>query len=248
MKNIIEVKGIARARDIIKDVIMPTPSAVLEAAKLIAHGYTGIAGFGEVIVIDIGGATTDVHSVAQGKPTQSDVRVVGLPEPYVKRTVEGDLGLKYNIDTLVELFEEREILPSFDSIVSKFHDGRLPETEEETTCHQLLSCLAVKTAMDRHAGRIEIVYGPTGKILVQHGKDLTGVGCVIGTGGPLIFSRNPGEILKGVVFDNENQTVLKPRTPRFYLDEKYVFYAAGLLSQSEPELALNLLKKSLKQV
>jgi uncharacterized protein (TIGR01319 family) len=248
MKNIIEVKGIARARKIIKDVIMPTPSAVLEAAKLLAHGYADAAGFGEVIVIDIGGATTDVHSVAQGKPTQSDVRVVGLPEPYVKRTVEGDLGLKYNIDTLVELFEDREILPNFDAIVRGFHDGRLPETEEETTCHQLLSCLAVKTAMDRHAGRIEIVYGPTGKMLVQHGKDLTGVGCVIGTGGPLIFSGNPGEIFKGVVFDDENPNILKPRTPKFYIDEKYVFYAAGLLSQTEPELALSLLKKSLKQV
>ena len=49
MKNIIEAKGIARAKEIIKDVIMPTPSAVLEAAKLVAEGCGDAAGLGELI-------------------------------------------------------------------------------------------------------------------------------------------------------------------------------------------------------
>ncbi len=166
MKSIIEAKGIARAKTIIKDVIMPTPSAVLEAAKLIATG------FGECIVIDVGGATTDVHSIAQGKPTQPDTIATGLPEPYEKRTVEGDLGLRYNLDTLMELVKEREIPPNFDAIVKRFHEGKLPETGEEFACHRLLSCLTVEVAMNRHAGRIEVVYSPTGERLVQHGKDL----------------------------------------------------------------------------
>jgi uncharacterized protein (TIGR01319 family) len=95
MKNIIQAKGIAKAKAIIKDVIMPTPSAVLEAAKLLAADEKA---FGEVMVIDPGGATTDVHSIAKGMPARPDIMVVGLPEPYEKRTVEGDLGMKYNLD------------------------------------------------------------------------------------------------------------------------------------------------------
>ena len=101
MKNIIKAKGIAKAKAIIKDVIMPTPSAVLEAAKLISGGWGDEKGFGELIVIDPGGATTDVHSIAKGNPARADIIMVGLPEPYEKRTVEGDLGLKYNMDRLL---------------------------------------------------------------------------------------------------------------------------------------------------
>jgi uncharacterized protein (TIGR01319 family) len=248
MKNIIEAKGIARAKAIIKDVIMPTPSAVLEAARLIADGYEGAGGFGELIVIDVGGATTDVHSVAQGKPAQADTIVAGLPEPYEKRTVEGDLGLKYNLDRLLELLKERETPLNFNAIVQGFHEGRLPTTEEEYDCHRLLTCLTVEVAMTRHAGRIEVVYGPTGERLVQHGKDLTGVKTVIGTGGPIIFSGRRREILQNVLFREENPFSLKPKNPAFYVDEQYVLYAVGLLSQVEPAKALSLARKYLKLI
>jgi uncharacterized protein (TIGR01319 family) len=248
MKNIIQAKGIARARSIIKDVIMPTPSAVLEAARLIAGGFKDVAGFGELIVIDPGGATTDVHSIAKGNPARPDIVMVGLPEPYEKRTVEGDLGLKYNLDRLLELVEKREMPPRFDAVVQGFREGRLPRTEGEFACHRLLSRLMVAVAMDRHAGRIEIIYSPAGERLIQHGKDLTGVKTVIGTGGPIIFSPDPREILEGVLFREENPFILKPKTPRFYLDEQYILYAVGLLAQVEPTKSLSLAKKYLKKI
>ena len=248
MKNIIEAKGIAKARAIIKDVIMPTPSAVLEAARLIADGWGDSEGFGELIVIDVGGATTDVHSIAQGKPAQPDIIVAGLPEPYEKRTVEGDLGLKYNLDRLLELVKERETPPNFDAMVRRFHEGELPRTEEELACHRLLSCLTVEVAVSRHAGKIEVVYGPTGERLVQHGKDLTGVKTVIGTGGPIVFSGSRREILGNALFREEAPFVLKPRNPKFYIDEQYILYAVGLLSQVDPEKALSLARKYLKQI
>ena len=47
--------------------------------------------------VDIGGATTDVHSIASGEPCRAGVIPQGLPEPRVKRTVEGDLGMRHNI-------------------------------------------------------------------------------------------------------------------------------------------------------
>jgi uncharacterized protein (TIGR01319 family) len=242
MKNIIEAKGIAKARSIIKDVIMPTPSAVLEAAKLIASD------FGEIIVIDPGGATTDVHSIAKGAPARPDIMVVGLPEPYEKRTVEGDLGLKYNLDRLLELVENRKKPPGFTAAVQRLREGALPYTGADFACHRLLSRLMVEVAMDRHVGKIEVVYSPAGERLIQHGKDLTGVKNIIGTGGPIIFSDNPREILEGALFRKENPFVLKPRAPRFYLDEQYMLYAAGLLAQVEPEKALVLARTYLKQI
>jgi uncharacterized protein (TIGR01319 family) len=249
LNNIIKAKGIAKAQSIVGEVIMPTPAAVLEAAKLLAEGCEGEAGFGELMVIDPGGATTDVHSIAQGVPTVSGIVMVNtLPEPYVKRTVEGNLGLKYNIDSLSELTRGKKLPPHFADICRSFHEGQLPQNPEETACHLLLSRVAVEVAVTQHVGRLEKVYGPTGEMLIQHGKDLTDVKTVIGTGGPVIFSANPREIMEGALYQKENPLALKPRNPTLYLDAEYILYAIGLLAQAEPKKALLLAKKYLKQI
>ena len=249
IKNIIKAKGIARARSIVGEVIMPTPSAVLEAAKLLAEGTEDEAGYGELMVIDPGGATTDVHSIAEGIPTSGGVTMINtLPEPYVKRTVEGNLGLKYNIDSLSEFTRGKKLPPHFEEICREFHEGRLPQSQEEIMCHVFLSRLAVEVAVTQHAGRLEKIYGPTGEIMLQHGKDLTGVKTVIGTGGPIIFSARPKEIMEAALYQKDNPLILKPKNPQFYLDEQYLLYAVGLLSQIESEKALLLAKKYLKQI
>ena len=249
IKNIIKAKGIAKAKEIVGDVIMPTPSAVLEAAKLLAEGVEGETGYGELLVVDPGGATTDVHSVAEGVPTSGGVTIVNtLPEPYVKRTVEGNLGLKYNIDSLSEFTRSRKLPRRFEEICQDFHEGKLPQSYEEIACHLILSSVAVDVAVTQHAGRLEKIYSPTGEMLLQHGKDLTGVKTVIGTGGPIIFSVRPRDIMSGALYRKENPLVLKPKEPRFYLDAQYLLYAVGLLSQAEPKKALLLAKKYLKQI
>jgi len=247
--NIIHAKGIDKARSIVGDVIMPTPSAVLEAAKLLAEGYKDEAGYGELMVIDPGGATTDVHSITEGIPTISGVAMVNaLPEPYVKRTVEGNLGLKYNIDSLSEFTRGRKLPPHFTEICRGFHDGHLPQSPDEIACHLLLSHVAVEVAVNQHAGHLEKYFTPTGEMLLQHGKDLTGVKTIIGTGGPVIFSANPRGILEGALFQKENPLILKPRNPALYIDAQYILYAIGLLAQTEPIKALQLAKKYLKQI
>jgi uncharacterized protein (TIGR01319 family) len=85
-------------------------------------------------------------------------------------------------------------------------------------------------------------------MMLQYGKDLTGVRTVIGTGGPVIFSANPREIMEGTLYQKENPLILKPKNPTLYLDEQYILYAIGLLSQVEPKKALLLAKKYLKQI
>jgi uncharacterized protein (TIGR01319 family) len=240
MRHIVAARGIGAARQMVRDIIMPTPAAVMEAAKLLA------AELGELIVIDVGGATTDVHSIAKGAPARADVVVSGLPEPYEKRTVEGDLGLKYNIDCLRELVKEPPA--DFDVMVTAFHQGRLPETDAEHACHRLLTRATVETAVSRHAGRLEEVYGPAGRTLVQRGKDLTRVGSVIGTGGPLAFSRDPLEILTGAIYDERMPGILKPKEPVFYLDGSYVLFAVGLMAQSNTAAAFKFAMKYLRRL
>lgn len=49
--------------------IIPTPLAVLQACELLAKGTDTQQGVGDLLAVDIGGATTDVYSMASGEPT-----------------------------------------------------------------------------------------------------------------------------------------------------------------------------------
>ena len=200
------------------------------------------------MVIDVGGATTDIHSVAEGKPGSAATQV-GLPEPYVKRTVEGDLGLRYNVDKLIEIAKERGVSTDLEQTAQKFcTQGYLPDGKDEVDCHTILTQLAVETAVNRHAGKIEVKYGPSGEVVFQYGKDLMNVNCVIGTGGPIIHSKNPKEILETARFNEKEPNILKPKSPQFFLDTEYIMYAGGLLSTVDPEKAFLFLKKYVKEL
>ncbi|OFW58678.1 MAG: hypothetical protein A2133_08155 [Actinobacteria bacterium RBG_16_64_13] len=242
--RITEAKGIGRARSMIADVIMPTPAAVLEAAKLLADGTHGQPGLGELLLVDVGGATTDVYSVAKGTPTLQSVRCLGLPEPYAKRTVEGDLGLFHNLDTLKAIAGVEDLPDSFEEAVAAMcRENSVPRGEEQTACHLLLSKVAVRSAVNRHVGSLKSIVTPNGEVVVQRGKDLTRVHWVVGAGGPISFSVDPAEVLEGALFEDDLPTLLKPRAPEMLLDSENVLFALGLLAQSEPAVALRLMQR-----
>jgi uncharacterized protein (TIGR01319 family) len=248
ISHITKAKGIDRAKALINEVIMPTPTAVMTAAKLLAGGVDGEEGLGELLVVDVGGATTDVHSIAKGYPTHSGVISKGLPEPYEKRTVEADLGVRHNIDTLLEyakmagnLAEEMhgEIKSRFTSL------SKLPENDLEFQMDHILAGVAVDIAGERHCGKIKMMAGPFGEVLIQDGKDLSEVKHIIGTGGPLVFAKEPAKILQKILYRNDSPHVLKPKEAQLYLDRMYSLYAVGLLAQSESRKALRIMKKVL---
>ena len=54
------------------------------------------------MAVDLGGATTDIYSMAKGEPTIAEVITKGLPEPHSKRTVEGDLGMRYSLTAMAD--------------------------------------------------------------------------------------------------------------------------------------------------
>lgn len=248
MSRIVQAKGLDSAQTYIDGILMPTPAAVLNASKLLAGGYGGEDGLGDLVVLDVGGATTDVHSMADGDPTRSGVMFKGLPEPYAKRTVEGDLGMRYNAQGLLDAAGPKKIIrntgmPNLDveNAIGRL-TGRvefIPASAEDHLIDRGLGRTAVELAMDRHAGRTEVFYSPMGPTYLQYGKDLTRVECLIGTGGVLVHGSNPAYILQGALFNESEAAVLKPQSPGLFLDEKYILAAMGLLGDIYPQKAVH---------
>jgi uncharacterized protein (TIGR01319 family) len=254
--HITHAKGIDRVRqhlDLVADIV-PTPSAVLDAARLVAEGTAGSPGLGDTVVIDVGGATTDVHSVTSGLPTRPGVVVRGLPELRLKRTVEGDLGMRVNAPTIVERYGRPRLLAlaetAKDEVALAESDidrytahvsvrtEHVPENAAERSLDHALGRAAVRLAMERHAGAIREVFTATGMVLVQEGKDLGEVAAVVGVGGVLAHGSNARFVLEGALDSGGDPYSLLPRRAALYLDRQYVLYAIGLLSTIAPDAAL----------
>jgi uncharacterized protein (TIGR01319 family) len=106
--HIIKAKGLENAQEFIGKTIVPTPKASLLAAGLLSEGTGNEPGLGSLLVVEIGGATTNIHSVADNSPITPQTIMKGLPEQKLKRTVEGDLGMRYNAHTIFDhVGEER---------------------------------------------------------------------------------------------------------------------------------------------
>jgi uncharacterized protein (TIGR01319 family) len=256
MRRIIHAKGLDKAQEFIGDILMPTPMATLKAAQLLADGAGQEPGLGELMVVEVGGATTNVHSVAKGYGTGRIMK--GLPEPYAKRTVEGDLGIRYNAATILEICGEQKIrsnipgevdctavdLVQFTSFLCH-NVGFVPTSEQEFFTDLALARSAVEVAVERHAGVVKEIWAPHGVVNVQYGKDLTELRTLIGTGGIFAYNPRAERVLEAALYNKHNPWSLKPKSPNFYIDRNYILYGVGLLSEVEPQIALRLAKKYL---
>ena len=253
IRRIVHAKGIDRAQAMFDDVLMPTPAAVMEGARLLADGDGRHSGWGELLVVDPGGATTDVHSVARGDSTSGALQK-GLPEPRVKRTVEGDLGMRHSAASVVEAagieriaadahMSEADVATML-AHIAKNIEG-IPETPAERAFDRALLLAAIRMAVRRHAGTIETVYTVLGAATVQHGKDLSAIETVIATGGAPIHLGEREGLLEAMRADPADPSSLRPRSPRLYLDRDYALYAVGLLSAVEPEAAFAFARRSI---
>ncbi|NLM36607.1 MAG: MutL protein [Firmicutes bacterium] len=258
LERIIYAKGLAEVEREIDGILMPTPAAVQAAAERLAAGPgDGRPGWGELLLVDVGGATTDVHSIAEGRPIKPNVYAQGLPEPKVKRTVEGDLGMRVSAAALLEQYTPRLVgelagLPE-DEVIARVQartvtTAYLPDSPADERLEAVLGYLAVKGATERHVGKCEQVYSPQGVCYLQEGKDLTGLATVIGTGGLFLHSPAREQILAGVLPAPDHPELLKPQAPRFYYDERYLFSTLGLIAKEFPDISFCLLEKALKPV
>jgi uncharacterized protein (TIGR01319 family) len=117
---------------------------------------------------------------------------------------------------------------------------RLPRTADEVALDRALVRAAVRHAVIRHCGTVDTVYTVTGPVAVQHGKDLSEVSAVIGTGGALVHSPDPRSVLEMALADPAMPRSLRPKAPKLLLDRHYLLYACGLLGTVEPQAALEL--------
>ncbi len=257
LHRIIQAKGMTKAASLISGIMMPTPSAVMKAMQLLAEGFGDEPGIGDLIGIDVGGATTDVYSIADGMPEHMNTVYKGLPEPYVKRTVEGDIGMRYSIAGIVEAAGIKRISQLSGLTFQKVEEllgylalntDVLPNGNEELEMlDYALASLAIETAVTRHAGTMEEAYTLMGLTYVQSGKDLTRVKQIIVTGGSLIHTERTSEIAAHALYNEKNPMSLKPKNAEIWIDRSYILAAMGLLSQHYPQTALRIMKKELKK-
>ncbi len=256
LNRIVSAKGLSKAAEQLTDILMPTPAAVLQAMQLLAKGCEGELGIGDLLAVDVGGATTDIYSIADGMPKQMNTVFKGLPEPYAKRTVEGDIGMRYSIQGIVNTagvdriaqlsgLEKEQVLGMVEEL--KHHTDKIPE--DNTELERLdcaLASMAVEEAVRRHAGTIGETYTMMGKTYVQEGKNLTDVKQIVVTGGSLIHTQETAKIASYAMYSPAQPESLRPMAADVWVDRAYILSAMGLLSAYYPQAALRIMKKELE--
>lgn len=245
IERIIEAKGLSGIAKMASAEIIPTPLACFEACELLSD-------FGGVMAVDVGGATTDIYSMDEGLPTKANVLEKGLKEPFAKRTVEGDLGVRYNIPSVISeygLSRMAENLGISESDITNWADtcrqspDIVPEDNIQRSIDEELAGACVEIGMQRHCGSYEVAYTPVGEVNVQMGKDLTKIKYLIATGGSIINSPNAEKIVRRGVYRPEDLNSLKPVNPKIIIDRKNILTAMGLLSRLDSKLALAMMEK-----
>lgn len=239
--HIIHAPGMEHVRDMVSGPIVPTPGAVMQCTKLL-NEYLG-----NCMVLDVGGATTDLHSVTED--SDQIARLLVNPEPKAKRTVEGDLGVYVNKMKVIESIGEEKLREELSDIdIDKVLESyvAIPKTEDEIRFVERLTEEAVLRAVERHAGTIRYIYGPSGRNTVAEGKDLTQVQYIVGTGGALTRLPHRVEIMKKILTHNDSGMMLLPgEHAKILVDNDYIMASLGALSMKYKDAAAKLLEKSL---
>jgi hypothetical protein len=212
-EHIIHAPGMERIGEIVNGRILPTPGAVLLAAERLA------VDLGDLVVVDVGGATTDVHSITDGSPEYAAIQTE--PQAHSRRTVEGDLG------TFVSASHVAAMMPAAERPAEL--PPALPATPEQIEAAYALAAFCTVTGVRRHAGKLAHLYTPTGRQTVARGRDLTACRLLVGTGGAL--TRLPGgeAMLAATRTNGGGDRLLPPADARCALDRDYVLADCGAL-------------------
>jgi uncharacterized protein (TIGR01319 family) len=224
-----------------------TPDVVLAGVELLARGLgDDQPGAGDVAVVDVGGATTDVHSVVALDPEEAGLSREVVAVTPVTRTVEGDLGMRWSALSTVEAAGLTEL--AAEASRRKDQPDYLPEDDRQADIDEQIAQAAVELALRRHAGRSRVVVSPEGRVVERSGKDLREIDLLIGSGGVLRNGR-PGVVdrvlASSVGADIEGGWQL-PRSPRLVVDHDYALCAIGLLAEEHPEAAYQLAQRLAK--
>jgi uncharacterized protein (TIGR01319 family) len=195
-----------------------TPDAVLTGVERLAD-LTG----GDLLVVDVGGATTDVYSALSGEGGHDVAGTLGR-----SRTVEGDLGVRWSAPGVIAA-ARAEKLPVDEPLAAAAEALATGWRDDEAALR--LAGLAGTVAVRRHA---------------RSGRDLRNVRLVVGSGGVFRHADEGRavQVLENTMRDHDGGWAL-PRTPAVTIDRDYVLAPAGLLANEYPAAALALLRRHL---
>lgn len=215
----------------------PTPCAVMSLVEAVRRQAPD---FGDFLLVDMGGATTDVYSSTSGQPAAERVILRGLKEPEVKRTVEGDLGMRVSAraaartgEAVVRRLLGEDAKVGFEAYLDRIEadPGRLGGDGAERSYDEALASACIHHALQRHAGTFTRVFAAEGEVHLQEGKDLRAVRKLIGSGGYLGAARafTPTALLQPAPGPQE-RIPLVPRACSYYRDKDYLFPLLGNLA------------------
>jgi hypothetical protein len=274
LAHVIGGKKLSRDPDFTRLVRAATPDVVLRGVTVLAGQH------GDVAAVDVGGATTDVHSVVEldpedaiphasrgsvGRPPETLLgpsresgrrpretslsREVVAVHP-VTRTVEGDLGMRWNALPVVDAGVEAGLIqdsPELRAAARRRNEepAFLPGDAGETAYDELLATVAVTVALRRHAGRQRVVFGPDGRVVERSGTDLREVDLLVGSGGVLRHNgpETARRVLGAVARGADREGWLVPAAARACVDQDYVLAGAGLLAEIDPAAANGLVSR-----
>lgn len=245
IRHVIGGKGLSRGPRLRRLVRAATPDVVLAGVEVLADGAPGVDGAGDVVVVDVGGATTDVYSVLTPSGEDAALRKDVVQTLWRARTVEGDLGVRWGAGGVVEA----AVAEGLDDGTGRLAEhaarvgadpGFLPVDDADVAADERLAALAVTVALRRH-GRPG---GPT-----SAPRPLADVRLVVGSGGVLRHASDPARraVLGAAVTDHAGGWRV-PRQARLAVDARYVLFAAGLLAPSAPHAAAVLAAQGLHDV
>lgn len=246
LKKIVKGKGLDVIVEQTGEEPRPTPFSVFELVQQIRDT---IPGWEEFVLMDMGGATTDIYSSCNNS-LLPDTILHGIPEPKVKRTVEGDLGMRVSAVIAGEagrglaeaqFVNHPEQLDAFYRYTHHInaHPDYLPQTDEERVYDHLLAGICVALGTERHAGTKQQVTTCAGTVDLQIGRDLSRVRKVIGTGGWLSRTDDFAiqQYMKYRKFDNKGRQILLPDEFEYYRDSQGLFPLLANVACRHPKAA-----------
>jgi uncharacterized protein (TIGR01319 family) len=230
LRHVIGGKRLSRGPRFASLVRGPTPDLVLAAVELLATQVEG-----DLLVLDVGGATTDVYSVLTPDAGPAPAAEVA-GSLWRSRSVEGDLGVRAGAAGVVAAAAaERLLAPGEVDELGPHVDRRvaepqfLPTTETDHRMESRLATLAALVAVRRHA----------------RGRDLRQVRLVLGSGGVFRHLPGSGGILAAVLTDTAGGWPL-PRAASAAVDRQYRLAPAGLLATAGSSVAHEVARQVLR--
>jgi len=228
LDHVIGGKGLSSSAAFREMIRAPTPDAMLRGVDVTSE----VLGT-DLLVVDVGGATTDVYSVVTPDDQDASMRTDVAGTLWHARTVEGDLGVRWNAVEVVEA-AARERVP----VAAGLHryatavaadPAHLPADDEEVALDLQLATIAALVAVRRHARPSTPGQSP---------RPLGDVGVVLGSGGVLrhATAEHGMRVLAAVTGDHAGGWRV-PRSARTGVDVAYLLFAVGLLADEHPDIA-----------